>query len=94
MHRNSFTEDYKFHVSKEDGYEEYEGIFGYSVSLPHQCDSWEIVGAEVENKGDEPNLEHNGCYPALPSSKELAVKQMELFITRAQEALEKLKALD
>jgi hypothetical protein len=88
-HRNSFTEDYDFEVSKEEGYDNMEGVFGYSVSLPHQCDSWEIIGADVE----EQEIPHNGCYPAMPVSKELAVNQMELFIKRAQEALEKLKTL-
>lgn len=82
MHRNSFEEDYHFEVSKTD-----EG--GYSVYLPHQCDDWEIVGAEYNSKPE------NGTddYPNLPIDKELAVKQMELFVKRAKEALEKLKTL-
>lgn len=87
-HRETFTEDYDFEVIKEEGYGDFEGVFGYSVSLPHQCDSWEIVGAEVEDKTDS-----NGRYPAKPISKELAVSQMELFCKRANEALEKLKVL-
>lgn len=84
MKRSSFTEDYKFEVVKE-----YEG---YSVSLPHQCDSWEIIGAEVDD--DDQTIPHNGGYAACPLSKEIAVNQMELFVKRATEALEKLKALD
>ena len=88
-HRNSFTDDYEFTVEKEEGYGDFEGVFGYSVSLPHQCDSFEIIGAEVENQ-----RESNGCYPSCPTSKKLAIQQMELFIKRANEALEKLKLLD
>lgn len=89
MNRNSFEEDYDFEVRKADGYAEGKGKFGYSVSLPHQCDGWEIIGAEDKTG----KYEHNFSYPALPLSKELAVKQMELFIKRANEALEKLKSL-
>lgn len=90
MHRNSFTEDYEFEVEKVEAYDdELEGVFGYSVSLPHQCDACEIIGAEVENQ----DIPHNGRYPSHPVSKELAVSQMELFIKRANEALEKLKEL-
>jgi hypothetical protein len=89
-HRNSFTEDYEFTVEKVEGYDDAEGMFGYSVSLPHQCDAWEIIGAEVDEDTPE---ENNGCYPAHPCSKELAVAQMELFIKRANEALQKLKDL-
>jgi hypothetical protein len=88
----SFTEDYEFEVTKEESYSD-EGLpAGYSVSLPHQCDGWEIVGAEIE--AENQSIPHNGRYPALPASKELAINQMELFIKRANEALEKLKALD
>lgn len=90
-HRESFTEDYEFYVSKENGYNDYKGITGYSVSLPHQCDNWEIIGADV-GKGDQ-SIPHNGGYPALPVSKALAINQMELFIKRAQDALDRLKAL-
>lgn len=88
MHRNTFKEDYEFSVRKIDGYGEKEGVSGYSVTLPHQCDEWEIVGADGDDS--EP---HNGRYPAQPVSKELAVAQMELFVQRAQEALEELRAL-
>ena len=86
MHRNKFTEDYEFDVSK---IADNEGIAGYSVSLPHQCDDWEIVGADE----DDESVKHNESYPALPLSKDVAIKQMELFIKRAQEALQKLKEL-
>ena len=89
-HRDSFTEDYEFEVKKEEGYGEFKGVFGYSVSLPHQCDAWEIIGAEVESQ----EIPHNDGYPSHPTSKELAINQMELFVKRAQEALEKLKTLD
>lgn len=89
-HRETFEEDYEFEVKKEEGYEEKEGVWGYSVSLPHQCDAWEIVGAEDESGVHQ----HNGRYPAHPVSKQLVVKQMELFIKRAQEALLRLKELD
>lgn len=89
-HRDSFTEDYEFEVKKEEGYGEFKGEFGYSVSLPHQCDSWEIIGAEVESQ----EIPHNNVnYPSHPTSKVLAVNQMELFVKRAKEALEKLKQL-
>lgn len=89
MKRNSFTEDYEFEVTIEKGYGDHEDVSGYSVALPHQCGSWEIIGAEVEDQ----STPHNGRYPSHPCSKELAVSQMELFIKRAQEALEKLKSL-
>ena len=81
-HRNSFTEDYEFEVFNRDG---------YSVCLPHQCADWGIVGAQVDE--EDQTIPHNGGYPARPKSKELAVSQMELFVKRAQEALEKLKTL-
>lgn len=84
-HRNSFTEDYEFTVEKGASWRDKQG---YSVSLPHQCDSWEIIGAEDDS------VENDEGYPALPLSKELAVKQMELFCKRANEALQKLKDLD
>ena len=88
-HRDSFTEDYEFEVFKNN-----QG--GFSVCLPHQCDSWEIIGADVDtNFGKIPkDAEYTDNYPNLPKSKELAVKQMKLFVKRTQEALEKLKALD
>lgn len=84
MHRPSFEEDYEFTVEKSYG-------GGFSVVLSHQCDQWEIVGADVDDDCKEPNDEG---YPAYPLRKELAVQQMELFIKRAQEALEKLKNLN
>lgn len=85
MHRNKFTENYNFEVYKS-------GKGGYSISLPHQCGEWEILGAEVDEDDDtEPN---DGGYPALPLNKKLAIKQMELFIQRAQEALQKLRELN
>lgn len=90
MHRESFEEDYDFEVYKTE-------MGGYSVSLPHQCDAWEIVGAEIENQfdGGNPDLSKmTDDYPNLPKDKDLAVKQMELFIKRAKEALEKLKNLN
>jgi len=37
--------------------------------------------------------EHDGRYPVNPKNKELAVKQMKLFIQLAQEALKKLESL-
>lgn len=86
-HRESFTEDYEFEVKKIEGWGDKKGVFGYSVSLPHQCDDWEIIGAEDDS------FSHNGDYPACPCDKELAVKQMELFCKRANEALEELKKL-
>jgi len=87
MHREKFDEDYEFEVTKND-----RG--GYSVALPHQCDDWEIIGAEVDtNFGKINSPDYTDDYPNLPKNKELAVKQMELFVLRAQEALEKLKEL-
>ena len=80
-HRETFSEDYEFSVGKTYG-------GGYSVSLPHQCDNWEILGADVDK--DESN---DGDYPAHPKDKKLAVAMMELFVQRATEALEKLKQL-
>jgi hypothetical protein len=82
-HRESFTEDYKFTVEKTI-------TGGYSVWLPHQCDGWEVLGAEVD-KGEV--IEHDNGYPNLPKDHAFAVKQMELFVQRAQDALEKLKNL-
>lgn len=83
-HRDSFTEDYEFNVQKtENG--------GYSVTLPHQCDDWDIIAADIDSTID--NAEMTDDYPNLPKSKELAISQMELFIKRASEALEKLKQL-
>lgn len=87
MHRETFEEDYEFEVYKNK-----EG--GYSVCLPHQCDSWEIVGAEVDTDfGNIKSEIYTDNYPNLPKDKEVALKQMELFIKRAKEALDKLKAL-
>ena len=85
MHRNTFEEDYDFSVGKNE-----EG--GYSVTLPHQCDDWEIVGADIDKEETQP-CEFTDDYPNLPKSKDLAVKQMELFVKRANEALQKLKDL-
>lgn len=89
MHRETFEEDYEFNVMKtENG--------GYSVYLPHQCDYWEIIGADMKIQGEEgkPDLTiMTDNYPNLPKNKDLAVKQMELFVKRANEALEKLKNL-
>lgn len=50
----------------------------YSVYLPHQCDEWQIVGDEYDGEPD----------------KESAISQMELFIKKANEALEKLQSLN
>lgn len=88
-HRNSFTEDYEFTVTRIEDWDK-EGVYGYSVTLPHQCDEWEIIGAEEDDESDIPSI---GSYVKNPQSKLLAVNQMELFVKRAQEALEKLKAL-
>lgn len=87
-HRETLEEDYEFSVRLTD-----EG--GYSVSLPHQCDDWEIVGADVWSSwSDEPQPENvTRSYPNLPKDKDLAVRQMELFIKRAKEALVKLQNL-
>ena len=82
MHRKSFEEDYEFEIYKTD-----DG--GYSVSLPHQCGSWEIVGADIDDK--KVDLEKmTDDYPNLPKDKELAIRQMRLFVKRAEEALERL----
>lgn len=87
MHRNTFDEDYEFEVMKKDG--------GYSVSLPHQCSDWEIIGAEVDtNFGKIKSGEYTDDYPNLPKSKSLAINQMKLFIKRAEEALVKLESLN
>ena len=48
---------------------------GYSIFLLHQCGDWDILGDKLKP-----------C-----PTKELAVKQMQLFIQRANEALECLK---
>lgn len=49
---------------------------GWTVSLPHQCDDWQITGEKY----------------AQPVSHEQAVADLEEFIQEAQNALEKLKA--
>ena len=83
-YRETFDEDYDFYVKKT-----YRG--GYSVSLPHQCGNWEIIGADVcDLKEDDTN---DGGYPANPKDKALAINQMKLFILRANEALEELEQL-
>lgn len=94
MKRLNPTEDYEFRVSKEEGYDDEEaGKFGYSVSLPHQCSEWEIVGWDEKSGEDFEEVKHVHNYPAYPVSKEFAVERMELFIKRAQQALEQLKQL-
>ena len=92
-YRTTLHEDYEFEVSKNT-----EG--GYEVSLPHQCDEWKILGFDADDIHDYGNKsaiiegeEVEGKYPANPKRKEFAVQQMELFVKRAQEALEKLKTL-
>lgn len=87
-HRESFDEDYQFEVEKTK-----EG--GYSVTMPHQCGSWEILGAEVWSSWDTKPKPENATsdYPNLPKDKNLAITQMELFVKRAEEALNKLKEL-
>lgn len=94
-YRETPGEDYEFEVLKND-----EG--GYEVYLPHQCDDWKVLGFDGTNeksgfseKGWKfKGLPVQGTYPGHPTSKEFAVKQMELFVQRAQEALERLKNLD
>lgn len=86
-HRDLFNDDYNFIVEKTEPSEDKKS--GYSVALPHQCDEWQIIGAE-----DDDSQEHDGGYPACPVSKDFAVKQMELFCKRANEALERLKQLE
>lgn len=91
-YRNSLKEDYEFEVSKND-----QG--GYEVDLPHQCDDWKILGFDGtdlhKGYGDEDweieGQKVQGTYPSRPTNKEFAVKQMELFVKRAVEALEELK---
>jgi hypothetical protein len=93
MYRNSPKEDYEFYVQKNSN-------GGYEVNLPHQCDNWKVLGFEVMDVKEYGSkhaivdgVEVEGKYPAHPLNKEFAVSQMELFVKRAQEALEKLKAL-
>lgn len=88
MKRESIKEDYKFTVERVQDWKN-KGVYGYSVSMPHQCDAWEIIGAEA-NDDAEPCVEGRNFYPL----KTTAIFQMELFIKRAQEALEELKKLD
>lgn len=93
-YRQTLKEDYEFSVEKNEA-------GGYEVSLPHQCDAWKILGFDgtafhnrySEEVWDFEGDQVQGTYPARPTSKELAVKQMELFVRRANEALEKLKTL-
>ena len=92
-YRETLKEDYEFEVGKN-----YDG--GYYVNLPHQCDEWKILGFdadEIKDYGSKSAMiegeEVEGKYPAHPKNKDFAVKQMELFVQRAQEALEKLKQL-
>lgn len=82
-HRENFTDDYEFEVTKTEA-------GGYSIVLPHQCDNWEILGAEDE---DFKEKDGGSCLINFPTNKEFAVKQMELFIKRANEALERLRSL-
>lgn len=77
-------EDYNFTVEKNDN-------GGFSVYLPHQCDEWKILGAGVS--GFEKTNEYIEYYPYLPKNPKIAIKQMELFVKRAQEALEKLRRI-
>ena len=92
-YRESLKEDYVFDVRKND-----EG--GYEVNLPHQCDEWKVLGFDLGDVVGFANRsfiteeeEIEGCYPAHPKRKEFAIAQMELFIRRAEEALETLKSL-
>lgn len=92
MKRNSFEEDYIFEVIKIEGK-------GYSVSLPHQCDDWEIIGADIGSRdyGGGPKetdewVEYGNVH--YLKDKDKAISYMELFIKRATEALEKLKKLN
>lgn len=68
MKRNTPTEDYEFTVNADE-------FYGYEVRLPHQCDSWKIIGRDYKQQ----------------FNREVAIQQMELFVKRAQEALEELK---
>jgi len=94
MYRNSLKEDYDFDVRKNR-----HG--GYEVTLPHQCDDWKVLGFDGtdyhEGFGNEEwefeGEKVQGTYPTNPTNKDTAVFQMELFVQRAQEALEKLKNL-
>ena len=95
MYRNTLREDYEFMVAKNTS-------GGYEVSLPHQCDAWKILGFDGTNYhecifGNEEwsieGVKVQGTYPTHPTDKVVAVEQMELFVKRAQEALEKLKTL-
>ena len=88
-HRNTFEEDYDFEVIKT-----VQG--GYSITLPHQCDGWEILGADIKQSWGGEKIDESimtDDYPNLPKNKEFCIKQMELFVKRANEALEKLKLL-
>jgi len=92
-YRTTLKEDYEFEVIKNDN-------GGYEVNLPHQCDDWKVLGFDLDADIDYNNQNYisegeevEGKYPAHPKSKEFAVKQMKLFIKRANEALEKLKKL-
>ena len=65
-----------FRVQREDGF----SVDGpaedhWSVSLPHQCDSWDIVG--------------EGYCDGLPHAE--AVAELERFISEARAALEALR---
>lgn len=86
-YRNSLREDYDFLVLKNPN-------GGYEVSLPHQCDDWKILGFDAFEPDQAETEPVEGTYPAHPTNKAFAVSQMELFVRRAQEALEKLKQLD
>lgn len=58
----------------------YTGEYRFEISLPHQCGSWEICGLEDDNN--------------IPWSREQAIKDLELFIQEAQEALEELRVFE
>ena len=74
--RSARDEPYQFHVRHNDG--------GFSVSMPHQCDRWEILGWEnYEGKSFE----------QYPATKEEALDLFSKFLLAAQAAYKELEAL-
>lgn len=84
-YRENLLEDYDFSVSKIGE--------GYSISLPHQCDDWEILGANMEVCNEKIMTGNEEYGLNYPKDKEMSIKQMKLFIKRAKQSLEELKKL-
>ena len=68
------------HIPDEYGFTVRHGGGGWTVSLPHQCDSWDIAGAVDWADGAVPHEE--------------AVERLRRFVAEAQNALAHLERGD